>query len=86
MKKENLKKIYKEKDFRDTKFLAKGGFGEIYSSYSIKDDKEVCLKRINIELMRDKYENLEYPEDSYERDLNNEIEILKLFSKKKKIL
>ena len=77
------KKFYQEKDFRDKEFLFEGGFTEIYSSFNIKDTQEVCLKKINIDKMVYEYKQRGFPEDSYERDLKNEIELLKLFSNKK---
>ena len=79
----NKNTFYKEKDFKDIKFIAKGKYGKVYSSYSIKDNKEVCLKTIDLDFMKRDYNLCGYPEDSYERDLNNEIEILKLLSENK---
>ena len=81
LKKES--KFYKEKDFREQKLIYEGGFSKIYTSFNIKDNQEVCLKKINIENMVYDYKQRRFPEDSYERDLKNEIELLKLFSDKK---
>ena len=81
LKKEN--KFYQEKDFRNIELLSEGGFGKIYSSFSIKDNQEVCLKRINLDIMKHEYKKSGYPDDSYDRDLKNEIELLKLFSNQK---
>ena len=81
LKKEN--KFYQEKDFIDKEKLYEGGFTKIYSSFNIKNNQEVCLKKINLQNMTYEYKQRGFPEDSYERDLKNEIEILKLFSDKK---
>ena len=50
----------------------------IYSAYSIKDETEICLKKINKEKMKLNYE-LNGLKD-YQQDLNNEINILKSLS------
>ena len=76
----NNEKTYEDKDFKDLKPISKGAYGTIYSAYSIKDNKEICLKRINIDQMKIDYENCKFPKDSYKKDLNNEIKILKLLS------
>ena len=53
----NLIKTYKEKDFKNEKLIANGAYGYVFSSYSIKDNEEVCLKKIAIEKMRINYES-----------------------------
>jgi len=68
------KKNYKESDFKNIKLLSSGLFGNIYSAYSIKDKKEVCLKKINLEKMKLNYQMNEL--NDYKNDINNEIEIL----------
>ena len=80
--KENLvyENKYCDKDFIDLKPLSKGGYGIIYTAYNIKDKIEVCLKKINVDEMKLNYELNEFKENSYLKDLNNEIEILKLLS------
>jgi len=80
LKKES--KFYQEKDFEDQKLIKGGLFSNIYSSVYIKDKQEVCLKKINIENMKKYYEQNELSENSCERDIKNEIELLKLFSDK----
>ena len=55
-----------------------GGFGDVYSAFSIKDETEVCLKIINIEKMELNYK-LNQLKD-YQKDLNNEINLLKNLS------
>ena len=72
-------KNYKESDFSNLKLISAGSCGDVYSAYSIKDKKEVCLKKINKEKMRLNYQQNEL--NDYLNDLNNEIRILKLFSK-----
>ena len=62
---------------------SKGSYGSVYSAYSIKDKKEICLKKIDINYMERQYENNGYPSDSHLKDLNNEIKILKLLSSNK---
>jgi len=69
-----IKKNYKESDFKNIKLLSSGLFGNIYSAYSIKDKKEVCLKKINLEKMKLNYQMNEL--NDYKNDINNEIEIL----------
>ena len=44
LKKEN--KFYQEKDFIDKEKLYEGGFTKIYSSFNIKNNQEVCLKKL----------------------------------------
>ena len=51
-----IKKNYKESDFKNIKLISSGLFGNIYSAYSIKDSKEVCLKKINLEKMKLNYQ------------------------------
>ena len=69
-----IKKKYKESDFKNIKLLYSGLFGNIYSAYNIKDKKEVCLKKINLEKMKLNYQMNELKD--YKTDINNEIEIL----------
>ena len=76
----NNEKIYKDEDFKDLKPISKGSYGMVYSAYSLKDYKEICLKKINIDEMKIDYEKSQFPENSYKKDLNNEIKILKLLS------
>ena len=71
-------KEYKESDFTNCKLLGSGGYGDVYSAYSIKDKKEICLKKINIEKMHIIYRQNEL--SNYQKDLDNEIYILKLLS------
>ena len=71
-------KEYKESDFTNCKLLGTGGYGDVFSAYSIKDKKEICLKKINIEKMKIIYRQNEL--SNYEKDLENEIYILKLLS------
>jgi len=55
-------------------YISKGGYGIIYRAYSIKDKKEVCLKKINIDKMKmDNNCYLEY--------IDREINILKSLNK-----
>ena len=70
----HLNNLHNDKSFSNLKLISSGGYGDIYSAYSIKDKIEVCLKKINIEKMRLNYElnNLE----NYQQNLNNEINIL----------
>ena len=35
-------KDYKKKDFEKLEFISRGGYGDIYSAYSIKDKKNLC--------------------------------------------
>ena len=70
----NIKKNYKESDFNNLKLLSSGAYGNIFSAYSIKDKKEVCLKKINLEKMKLNYQMNEL--NDYKRDINNEIKIL----------
>lgn len=64
-------KEYKESDFTNCKLLGTGGYGDVYSAYSIKDKKEICLKKINIEKMKIIYRQNEL--SNYKKDLDNEI-------------
>ena len=79
------KSKYKDEDFTSLKEIPniKGAYGTIYSAFSIKDQKEICLKKIDVNYMRLQYKKNEYYEESYLKDLNNEIEILKLLSSNK---
>ena len=77
----NLIKIYNEyndNDFSNLKLISSGSYGDIFSAYSIKDETEICLKKINIEKMKLNYELNELKD--YQQDLNNEINILKSLS------
>ena len=74
----NKLKEYNDKDFSNLKLISSGGYGDIYSAYSIKDETEICLKKINIEKMKLNYELNELKD--YQKDLNNEIKILNLLS------
>jgi hypothetical protein len=77
----NLVNLYNDKNFSNLKLISSGSYGDIYSAYSIKDKIEVCLKKINIEKMKLIYEsnNLE----NYQKDLDNEINILDILSDNK---
>ena len=45
---ENFNKLkYNENDFIDLKEISNGGFGTVYSAYSIKDKINICLKKID---------------------------------------
>ena len=71
-------KEYKESDFTNLKLLSAGSFCDVYSE---QDNNEICLKKINIEKMNLIYQlnNLK----DYQKDINNEIYILKLLSSNK---
>ena len=71
---------YNDKDFKDLKEIYKGAYGTLYSAYSTKDKIDLCLKKIDINNMENQYKSFGYPENNYLKDLNNEIEILKLLS------
>lgn len=71
-------KFYEDKDFTNKKLIDKINYGKIYSAYSVKDQIEVCLKVIDTEDMKLDYEKGELKD--YKDDLNNEINILTLFS------
>ena len=68
---------YDDNNFIEIDYITKGAYGIIYRAYSIKDKKEVCLKKINIDNMKIDYDNdyLEY--------IDREINILKSLSKYK---
>ena len=74
-------KDYKDVDFTNLQLISKGSFGEVYSAYNIKEEKDICLKKINIEEMKLIYENNNLKD--YQRDLDNEIKILKMLSNNK---
>ena len=74
---------YTDNDFKDLNQISKGGYGKIYSAYSIKDKIDICLKKIDINYMEHLYKNNNYPDNNYLKDINNEIEILKLLSPNK---
>jgi len=61
---------YNDNNFIELDLISKGGFGMIYSAYSIKDKTQVCLKKINIDSMKFVYK------DNYLKYLNGEINIL----------
>ena len=61
------------------KFIASGAYGNIYSAYSKKDKKDLCLKIIDIPKMKFNYEKNSF-KMNYKDDLDNEIKILQLFS------
>lgn len=73
-----IPKFYEEKDFTNKKLIEKINYGKIYTAFSLKDQMDVCLKIIDTEDMKLDYEkgNLK----DYKDDLNNEINILTLFS------
>jgi len=75
--KEKLNLIYDDNNFIEIDYISKGAYGIIYRAYSIKDEKEVCLKKININNMKKNYNNyyLEY--------IDREINILKSLNKYK---
>jgi serine/threonine protein kinase len=58
--------------------IHKAHYGKIYSAYSTKDKEEVCLKIIDVEDMKFDYEQMNLKD--YKTDLENEVEILSLFS------
>ena len=62
------------------KFIASGAYGNIYSAYSKKDKKDLCLKIIDIPKMKFNYKKNSF-KTNYKDDLDNEIKILQLFSK-----
>jgi len=62
-------KDYKDEDFTNLQLISKGTFGEVYSAYNIKEEKDICLKKINIEAMKLIYENNNLKD--YQRDLDN---------------
>jgi len=75
--KDKFNLIYDDDNFIEIDYISKGAYGEIYEAYSIKDEKEVCLKKINLDNMKKSYDNyyLEY--------INREINILKSLNKYK---
>ena len=77
---QNNETKYKDKDFKNLEEISRGAYGALFSAYSIKDKKDICLKKIDINLMEHNYNNNSYPEKSCFKDLNNEIDILKLLS------
>ena len=76
----NNESEYKDKNFENLKEIYKGAYSNIYSAYSTKDNIDLCLKKIDINVMEHQYNNSGYPENNHLKDLNNEIEILKLLS------
>ena len=79
----NNESKYSDKDFKNLEEISKGAYGTVYSAFSIKDNLNLCLKKIDINLMQRNYYNNLYPENNYFKDLNNEIKILKLLSSHK---
>ena len=73
-----LFKNYKDEDFTNLKLISSGSFGEVYSAYNIEEEKEFCLKKINIEKMKLIYESNNLKD--YQKDLVNEIKILEILS------
>ena len=71
---------YNEKDFINLKEINKGGCGTLFSADSIKTNNEICLKKIDINFLKDLYKINNYPEENYLKDIDNEIKILKLLS------
>ena len=45
-------KNYKDEDFTNLKLISSGSFGEVYSAINNKEEKELCLKKINISKMK----------------------------------
>ena len=78
LKEEQIK--YNEKDFINEKEISKGGCGTLFSADNIKDNIEICLKKIDINFLKNLYKMNKYPEESYLQDLDDEIKILKLLS------
>ena len=76
----NNESKYKDKDFKNLEEISRGGYGTLYSAFSTKDKIDLCLKKIDINFMEHQYNSYGYPENNYLKDLNNEIEILKLLS------
>ena len=71
-------KNYKDEDFTNLKLISSGSFGEVYSAINIKEEKELCLKKINISKIKLIYEQNNLKD--YQRDLGNEIKILEMLS------
>ena len=71
-------KYYRDEDFTDLKLISSGNFGDVFFAHNIQDKEEFCLKKINIEKMKLFYEQNKLK--GYERDLDNEIKILKILS------
>ena len=71
-------KNYKDEDFSNLQLISSGNYGKVYFAYNVKDDEELCLKKINIEEMRLYYEKNKLKD--YQRDLDNEIKILEILS------
>ena len=71
--------IYDDNNFDDIQYIASGAYGDIYSAYSKSDKIYLCLKHININKMKEDYQQSGFTK-SYENDLNNEINLLKIFS------
>ena len=71
--------IYDDNNFEDIEYIASGAYGDIYSAYSKSDKIYLCLKHINTKKKKKHYQELGFTK-SYENDLNNEINLLKIFS------
>jgi len=71
--------IYDDNNFADIKYIDHGVYGDIYSAYSQYNKIYIYLKHINIDQLKEDYQKLGLA-TSYENDLNNEIELLKIFS------
>ena len=75
-----INSLYDDSEFENIKLMSSGTYGDIYSAYLTKYKEEICLKKINIEKMRINYEQNELKD--YQKDLYNEINILKNLSHK----
>lgn len=75
---EFLPKLYESKDFSNKILIDSSNYSKIYSAYSIKAQKEVCLKVIDLDNMKLIYKK--YNLKDYRRDLNNEINILTILT------
>ena len=71
---------YSEKDFINLKEISKGGCGTLFSAENIKDNSKVCLKKFDINFLKNLDKMNNFPEDNCLKDLENEIQILKLLS------
>ena len=69
--------MYTFEDFKISESIGEGGYGQIYSA-KYKNGKDVCLKVIDIGKMKLNYNNNELK--NCDKDLNTEIEILKLLN------
>ena len=48
--------------------MSRGAYATLYNGYSIKDEIDICLKKIDINLMEDQYNNNLYQENSCFKD------------------